>query len=354
MYQRARYLFLLLFVLMTKLSLANNYIVEQDLRYSLTYYDKFKDTFLPLELSSIKRDVVYIHFDIKETEGRFFRMIVKQDLDLFINEQLVDQYNSGDTLLMNIKDYESKYDQRFDVSIHSKYGDESFEGPWIVLEGNQFDINKKVDKDGVGVPYFKSDDSFYYLLLIFGVLLIAYLRFSKSPYLDAYFNLSHYVSRFGVDDYVILNPINGQSILLWSVVSLFYSLGLNYLGFYWLGSSQFLNIFIGLIVFFGSFFLKYFVLVLLNSLYGDIKVVRGHYFEYVRFASLIGLVSGLLVLMNRDYYVLMFVIFGSILFTAFIISLLSKLNYKRMYLISYLCVSEILPFILLVKLMSNL
>lgn len=354
MYRSIVFLYLLISCFFSHLTFADSYIIEKDLSYALTYYNKSEKTFLPLELSSIERGVVYAHLDVDEIEGRFFSLVAKNQLEVFINEKLVEHVSRGDTVLFPLSDFVSIVDRRFDLAIYCPNGLSSFEGPWILLESNQFDFEGNVEEMGVGLPFVIKDDSFYYLLIIAGVLVLAYLRSVKSIYLSSYFDVTNYFSRFGVDDYVILNPINGQSLLIWGVVSLFISLGLNFVGVYWMGEGLYLNILIGTVLLFGLLFVRYFLLVLLNTLYGNSKVVRLHFFENARFFSLLGVLVGGLVLTGRTVFVPFFVSGASILFLVFIISLLSKLDYKRMYLISYLCVSEILPFILLISLVSSL
>ena len=171
----------------------------------------------------------------------------------------------------------------------------------------------------------------------------------------AYFDFTKFVSRLGIEDFIFLNPFTGHSVLLMFLVSLFYAVALANINvsFSWFeGFNVFdiltLGFFVLLVVLF-----KYVFLLVLNSLFGDNKLLKVHFFEFVRFFSLFGFLF--LVFSIRDNSILSTILFFiySIWLLWLLLELVRKSNYRKMYLISYLCISEVFPIFILMKQMGR-
>ncbi len=341
---------LVLLLFSTFLVSGEDFIVERDYSHALTFFDNSEKTFLPTELSNREHRLLYLFLNADDVRERRLRFVVHKPLVLFLNEKLVQEFTKSITVNLDLDSLLEDSETRCDLAFYASEKVNAFDGPLLVKSIDQQNFSKESVKVGSGISYWRSDNSIYYFLLLAACLLLAYFKFVKSPYLSAYYDVTSYFSRFSVDDYVIINTFTSQALVLWGISSLLITLGFGFSHISIFEIQNLLGACIGVGLVFGLFFLKYFYLAVLNVLYGGSGQVKIHFFESIRFVSISGLMVGLLILVGLDNYRIALLIVLPLLFSVFLIALIRALQYKRMYLISYLCISEILPFIFLLKL----
>ena len=326
------------------------FIVERDYSHALTYFDNSEQTFLPTESSDRKHGLLYLFLNADDVGGRKLRFVVQESWILFLNDKLIQEYPKNKIVCLDLDSLLGNSEERCDLAFYFNNKASAFEGPWLIKSIEQQKFFKESVKVGVGNFYLRGDYSIYYFLLLAACLLLAYFKFVKSPYLAAYYDLTSYFSRFSVDDYVIINAFTSQALILWGISSLLITLGFGFSNISVFEIQNLLGACTGVGLVFGLFFLKYFYLAVLNVLYGGSGQVKAHFFESIRFMSISGLIIGFLILVGPDNYKLTLLFLLPLLFCVLLVALIRSLEYKRMYLISYLCISEILPFVFLLKL----
>ena len=235
-----------------------NFIVERDFTDALTYYDKSQKTFLPVDLSGKKHDLSYLHLNVEEVSGRRLRIVSKDPFTVFLNEKLLAQYSEADTIILNLDSLQTANDPRLDFCFYVKSQEADFLKIWLIQVVNQYEVSETNNESGVGFPFLRFDYSVYYFFLIFALLMLAYLKYIKSPYLAAYFDFTRYFSRFAVDDYVVINAFNGQAFLLWAIASLLVAMGFCFHQIVGFETNSFFGIVSRIFVVFCFFFIRYF------------------------------------------------------------------------------------------------
>ena len=176
------------------------------------------------------------------------------------------------------------------------------------------------------------------------------MRYIQSPYIYAYFDVSKFVSRLGVEDFIVLNPFSKHSLIILFLTSLFYAVGLSNLGFFFGG--QISVVLIGGVVFIGVL-LKYIFLFVINVLYGDNKLFKVHFFEFARFFTLFSVLFLFSSINQNNIFIVALCAIYILWFFWLLIVVVRRSKYRKMYLISYLCISELFPVFILLKQMGD-
>ena len=122
-------------VVLCSVSLCETLIVERDLKYSLTYFDRFQNAFLPLEYSSIDRELLYLHLEANDLLGKKLRFVASGNVKVFVNDALKEDIVSGDTLLVDFNTYSKDKQGNLDFTFYSKGGLPSIILLEVVIKG---------------------------------------------------------------------------------------------------------------------------------------------------------------------------------------------------------------------------
>lgn len=330
------------------------FIEEENLSLSAFYYDSFDEALLPVVDVSELYPVTYFILDRDSYHNKKLLFTAEKDLTFFLNGKLLQRYDDSCLVEVVLADFFDQSDRQL-LAFYNESGVDvsSFR---VVSDLKNLFANKSFSEDYVLLPLFVKNRSNAFVFSICLLLVFAYLRFVKAQYLYAYFDLSKMLSRQGVEEYIYMNPFTGQSILLMLVCSLTFALGIveQNLIFKTLMVERYVMkvILIGVAIFL-SIFLKQFFLFVLNVIYGDLKVVRVHFFEYIRMFALMSLSFCVLSFTSSSALLWGVVVLLSFWLIWLAVILTQKSRYRKMYLFSYLCGSEIFPILVLLKLLEG-
>lgn len=327
----------------------SEFLLEKDLTEYLYYYDLLDHTMLPF-VEEDNKQILYLTVRSEERLNKSLKFQASKGLFLFVDGRFVESYDEVRQVVLPISKI-SSYESGVAVfSFYNKGGVAFEDGVWLVEASSDRGL-KKDHVFNIGIDRFQLESkTMNYVVLILVCVALAYMRYIQSPYIEAYFDVTKFVSRLGVEDFIILNPFSRHSIILLFLTSLFYAVGLTNLG-YFLGT-QFDVVFLGVIVFF-VVLLKYVFLFLVNVLYGDNKLFKIHFFEFVRFFTLFSFLFLAASINQNQLFILFLCVLYGVWFLWLLVIVVKKSKYRKMYLISYLCISEIFPIFILLKQMGN-
>lgn len=330
----------------------SKYIYEKDLSQYFYYYDLLDHTLLPELAEGDMQHVRSLLLSEQEISGKQIKFQFPERIHFFLNGRLVGEYTPNEEVLLDARDLMLKKDIVHVFSFYSKKGWSVDQSVWLVDESRDVVHKNKVEYNVGKRRRLENNYTGIYVVLLLALIIMAYLRFIHSSYLMSYFDITRYVLRAGTEDFIILNPFTRHSVLIIFLMSLFYTIAfINYdvvLVSFFKGVGV-VDIFsTGLLVML-MVLIKYLYLVLINFIFGGKKVNKVHYFEFVRFFCLFGFVF--LVFSIRNLPSLNYLLLGLyfIWLVWLLIVMLRKSNYRKMYLISYLCISEIVPIFILMK-----
>jgi hypothetical protein len=313
--------------------------------------------------------------DIQSNRG-YSILVYSQKADnfLFINGSLRQKIPVGKWIVMNVDSLYKVYEQ---PTIYiTLYGSNNIEDKKLLL-GYKRSLNQKpivLSESGITAkprtpaPY----RNYIVLVSMFILVMFSYLSNSYIRAFQRYFNLKDLFNTLVREQSFLINkPLNRMNImfiiLLSLIISLFYML-LQSKGIYVFGGRTILQEGETLGVLLSNYFrislavfvimvMKYFFISLVGQLFNLEKVVDLHYFKIIQSSSLFftALVLALLVLF-MDYFphdfnwqVYLFtpiVIFYLIRFFILYFTIIRSIPIQSLYLISYLCIVELLPVIL--------
>ena len=327
-----------------------SYIEEEQLKLRAYYYDAFDDALLPVMNPDDNYETTYLILDGDKVLKKKVRFQRADGLSLFINGQLYQEYTDSGVVELDLSSLFNS--QKRQILVFHKKGGYSLNNAVLLGELNNSNYGRIVI-DGYGlldreIP--RRSQVYVLLILVFGVF--AYFRFIHSQYLYAYFDLTKMFSRQGVEEYILLHPFTGQSLVLMFACSLLYALGAiegEFIKINVVDSAPLLNVLLLGVLLFFLFFVKQLYLYFLNYVFGQKKLVKNHFFEYARFYNLFSVLffvvsfSAIFLVKWVFWFVLCFWLIW------LIIILIRRSNLRKMYLISYLCASEIFPLVLVFK-----
>jgi len=334
---------------------SSEFIYERDLSKHLFYYDLLDRTMLPYVNLEVPENVLYGLLKSDFEKKGFLIFQTENKASLFLDGYLLGEFLADTKVIVDLDalHLEEGIDHLF--SFYSREGVSFLDGVWVVTKlKNQF--QKGDSADNVGIYRFREKKvTHLYVFLVLSLVVLAYMRFIQSPYISAYFDVTKFASRLGIEDFIFINPFTWHSVVIMFLVSGFYAVGLANIDFYFglFNSYNIVNIFFlsALIVIVLLF--KYVFLLVLSSLFGDSKVSKIHFFEFIRFFSLFGFFF-------LAYSIHANTLLGNILLGVYLIwlvwvlfELVRKSRYRKMYLISYLCISEVFPIFILLKQMGR-
>jgi len=327
------------------------YIEEQSLQLRGFYYDSFDDALLPIRNVSDVYPTTYFVFD---RENNWCKKLVFNSvpgLSVFVNGRLLTKYEESKPVELLFSDVFNDSEEQL-IVFFKEDGYNTFSVKLVTDLKNLFQ-NKEASDKYLLLPLELEQKSevFVFLAVIFAVF--AYLRFTNAQYLYAYFDLTKMFSRQGIEEYIYLNPFSGQSIIIMLSCSMLFAIGMVEiqavnLGFF---NENYLlkGLFIGGVLF-ALMFGKQLYLLFLNVVFGDVKLLKYHYFEYARLYAVSSVLFCLTVFGAQS--LLSYAMYAVAVFwmVRLILVLIQRSSYRKMYLISYLCASEIFPLLITFKL----
>ncbi len=330
----------------------SNFIHEKDLSQHFYYYDLLDNTVLPLVTDTKDKNVLYLFLSSSEVKGKKIT---------FTPQGLQHIYCDGRFLLdvdketvLNLNELKLNKKQTHTLAFYSSSGVIFEGGVWLVDDSkNALVKTKTVQNQGV-LRFQEQNMTSIYVVLILVFVVLGYMRYTQSPYLSAYFDVSKFTYRTGVEDFIYMNPFTKQSILLLFLVALLYAVGLVNRDVFFGTYSRFEggNLLITGTIILAVVFLKYAYLYLINLLFGGNKIYKVHFFEFARFFALFGLAFLFLSLKGNFFLSGILVVVYLIWLLWLLFELVKKSRYRNVYLFSYLCISELFPVLLLVKIIG--
>lgn len=313
--------------------------------------------------------------DIQSNRGHNILVYAQKDDNfLFINGSLRQKIPVGKWIVLNVDSLYRAYEQP--VIYITLYGSNDIEDKKLML-GYKRSLNQKpivlaesgiTAKPRTPAPY----RNYIVLVSMFILVFFSYLSNSYIRAFQRYFNLKDLFNTFARDQSSLINnPLNRMNVMFIILLSLIISL------FYMLLQSKDINIFGGrtilqegdtLGILLSNYFrmtlavfvlmvIKYFFIGVVGQLFNLEKIVDLHYFKIVQASSLF--YSALVLLLsilfmqylpnNFNWQAYLFTpIVAFYLIRVFILysTIIRGIPKQNLYLISYLCIVEILPVIL--------
>jgi hypothetical protein len=333
----------------------NRFIYEKNLSQHFYYFDLLDHTMLPYVNSERTKKVLYVSLDHEELENKKIVFIPVDDMSLYMNGHLINEFSAGSNVVIDFDSLGRQVNKEHEFAFYSEKGAQFLGSGWVVSESqDRFGKKALIYNDGIYRLMIENKSSIYLVLLI-ALVVLASMRYVQSPYIMAYFDVTKYGTRLGVEDFIYLNPFTGQSIVLMFLVSLVYAVSLvnvnvNYGWFETINVFKLLLFGVGILL---GIFLKYAFLFLVNLLFGDIKVYKIHFFEFIRFFSLFSVLFFVFSIQTNVLFSIGLALVYLVWNLWLLFELVQKSKYRKMYLISYLCISEIFPVFVLVKQMGE-
>lgn len=377
---RQPFLFFLLFLSTSfvESSLAQgsgNYYVVKDLKPDWLIYDYTSSLLVPY-IPSVNKDSRVIHFniDIDLFEDSYIQIHYMPKTGFFINNHLVDYSDQESTRTYSI-DSLSEYFPRspFFVSIYSE-SQLSNLGTRVVTphDGIDFALEDEMFLPIHNVPYSRVMESIKTGVILIFILYAFFLNSGRKIFME-YYNISNTFIRVSVDEFLNrtakITRIDMVYIMGLSIVMSFISMMIIDYQDASVGSMA-IKSFIGfmstwlilIFVLFFWFLIRFFIISFMSNIFQirEVKVI--HTFELIRVTNFFSLVFFIMVFAALFIFkvqsetlglilsrmLLLVVIFRiAVLFVKF----LNSTPYKKLYLFAYLCIAEIIPVLVGLKLL---
>ena len=360
----------------------NGFRVIKDLKRSLLIYSNKQKSFVPHAFGAqVNVPVVSTNLSGKEFSGNKLMVCGQPGTSLFVDQKIVASQKNDTCLSFDIDSLFSTYgrsgeDDMF-LSVYHKD---------LEIDALQFSIVKKLSDEEIlkiesntdimavsrDVSLFKD---FYVIGLLLILALIAMIKVAYPKIFSEFFSLGKVFSFKWREDSLIasraISSVNLLFLIVYSllmsfiVVVLWHETGtapqqFDFIVFNDFSSSFFSWITIAFFVYF-IMILKYIIIYISSSLLGFKDIVSYHFLDYIRISQIF--MIGLLIIISfstisfrnfitPDSAIFPYIIFTSVFLTTMLLffKLLSSTSYKNIHLFSYLCTAELVPFLVLSKL----
>lgn len=343
---------------------SEDYLIK-DLNHSWLVYSPSLNSYVPLTNFKQKRHTFNLRINTKDYERFLFRIETHNASDIYINQQFfLELPNAKDTIIPIKKIREFSDADTVSISVYSQN---------ISVKPNYAAIIREVNTE-IGLSPFsytligRKSELYSNLLLVsllLIVVLIAILKSIDSEKLEIYFNLVRLFSNRKVDDYLYQHAFSGTTLpyLISSAFIISVVLLINRYSFFPLDTFGIENGFLKLtgvvlvnaIIILLLYLVKYIYLRFIGVFVSVRRFSERHFFEFSRVFS-IGFAIILLFSLAINSFGLSASWLNITLFLFFFLWIIritfvgrQELGFKNMYLFSYLCASEIIPFILILK-----
>ena len=374
-------LFLVLLLIFPKKGMGeeNAQVYEQarDMKKSLLVYDSKQKSYVPYVYGTpFYANAASFILNTKENEGLYLDIDTKGKSALFVENDIVALQDVGDRLLLDIDSLRRSYDtEALFMTLYQKELNLNTATISIVRKVGNSVLNDHT-AEGIAIVSreFSSFKNYYIVGLLLILALFAMLKATYPRAFGEFYSVSRAFSmRWREDSVIAGKPVSGASflfLLMYCLVMAFviqaflhetgnaiaqFNIDI-YEGF---TASLFSWFGLALLVFF-AMVIKLLIIWVASNLLGFKDMVSVHFFDYMRISQillfLLLIAATLSVLSYNDFLEssnnLMGYVFGfTVLLTVILLffKLLSTPVYRNMYLISYLCTTEILPLIIGVK-----
>lgn len=371
---RKLFYIVLLFTLSAEALAQSDTVLVKDFSNDWYFFDGDKQ--LPLvRKSDFKGNIVNLSIDKRDYEDALLSIQSSQEVSLFIDGKLIDVFS--DRINLNFQELGFGQDV-VSLSIYAKGLNPYFlsTGAYKVIEGNLDPLKEDV----VVVNPRIGDEAFHNYLILslitLGALLAVLMnRFPKV--ISEYFKLSRALSPRELDENLLKSrPFVASNIFMYGFLSLI--IAFNILGlvnisdalpqiemFHPKSLSQAILSWLQITVLvFGAILLKLIVVGYFASLYSLQGFVNSHFYNFIRLLLMIACFVLLLIsvfqlggfhLNSSTYYTMYLATIFSLIFLSAIIylKLLSSAPFKNLHLFSYLCATELIPFVIILSLGIN-
>jgi len=353
--------------------LGQSKIIVADLRDDWMYFDKEYNAYFPL-LTNEKRMLTSASqlVDLKKYSLYNLNFVAQPGLSLFINNKIVYDNVSDQTLNVSLgidslpkgsgneKDLLTFYNHSGNLPIHQ------------IVVGTVANIDTTTKMENGIKPHPRNIDSSHSYFIIFFLIIITGIAILKNRYPKKFYELFRFSNLIPEMDENVVWDLSSFPILLFIIInSLCVALILFVINNQFeLNSALLLNIFnmksvLGILMISGAFFLiylvKYFQLKVTGWIFNLKEIVKIQFFELMKVSLKINTFLTVLILIfySSGYFKLTIDFNYFIYFTVFsLLIVLFRVGYltftltgfRNIYLFSYLCTTEIVPLVILVKL----
>lgn len=355
-------LFYFSFVLVGLLS-AKDAIIRD---YSLSWveYNKYTDSYIPLIELNKKHHNFNLYIDLNENENYCLKFSAEKNTEIFFNQQYFSRVDTAGVCYIDLKDIPKDIlAKKVLVTFYNKV---QFRLPKDIALVKKEHLSDDSDTKYTLMKRFKSPFS---NLILIGIILvfvfISLLKSADSERLNAFFNPSKMFTHRDVEEYVYLNVFSLNTLPYLIVGALIISVyllsnGMSFFGlddltkretFGEISGAIFYNFFIVLML----LVLKYVFLFVLSFFVETKKFINRQYFEFVRISiivfSLLLMVSSVKQMGDLGHTIVVFFTIGLSVFWFLRMGFISyqKLEFRKVYLICYLCTSELVPLVIILK-----
>lgn len=386
LFQRLCCLFLLL-TFVTKFAFATpidsaNYVPFQDLEAEWQVYDDKYKAYVPY-ISARHKGTKTISFWLDTEKSNYYYLVIKLKKDeyFFINQQLHQVIGKDGWQAYKIDSLQKIYkDKKMFLTFYNKNASVGLTDSFIGVFSPKI-INKKVTKNSTTSleEYFrqKINNPKTSIIILVGILIFAFYTLLWNIYPRHFYNFLNIKKLFSLarreDENALNKPLSAGNVLfvlgcvlLGAYFGLMFQEVQNYkLPFFVREGSIFVNIynyFLFVLTFAVLIAGKFVLIVFLERLLGLDKISNAHFYEHVRFSQILYVLLcglGLYYFVVNPHQMLVFktlssiiLLFGFISRSIFLWIHVNKISGMRnIYLISYLCASEIIPVLIYIKLL---
>jgi hypothetical protein len=342
---------------------AQAFVVKRDLRGERLVFDG--TAFVPFEQRSGNEEVFYVKLRNPDPRGEFVRVTAKQPVSLFINNQLAGTFKSAIFPIDSL----ARAAGADDLVLAAYFNEQDIND--ISTELLSATTTKQVEGHDKRRPYFFHDFVIFGALVL--LIMIAVIVRMNPKLASDYFSVPRIFSFREMDDAQIYTRIGSSSNILFYV---FCSL---LLGFYLMVIFHFVTTvypvshlfqsasFVGAmfdwlklsVLMLGLLLLKIILVVGFSSLFGMAEVAGIHFFNWVRIIVVFfGILSAFLIiyfiwygqdvsLLSAMLRLLAWIIAGWIVLI--FLKLTSKSKASMFHLFSYICATELIPFLFIIR-----
>ncbi len=343
-------------------------VIIKDLSHNWLAYDEDQEYYLPIvdffENSSKTRS---LYQNFQHSKGYLLTFSVQPGLCLYINNQLVYKFLERKEIDIPVSEILKKTTNHKKILL-TFFHPKADVPHQIYLTYLHQTSNYLAHADMYKIEYKKQESEKETLIISFFVFigLVTYLKYNASSWFDTYFNFQSAL-RGGrlVEDYILSRVMSFQTVVVFIVIGILFNLilklfnltFLNLQSFAFPERYQYIGVFaVGIFYITVFFVIKYYFLSVVSSFLKIGQFFKLHYFESVRTYLLILLVLFFLALLQINltvFYYFLVIAFGTWLIKlGFLVK--KEIGFRKIYLFSYLCASEIIPVVLLLKQITTL
>lgn len=369
------FLFSLIMIHVSQAQRQNNqdYYLLKDLKTEWMVYDN-KNHFLIPYMTAIAATSPVIHFWI-ETEENLSNLIsieYPENCGIFIQDKLIDYFEKPGQVVYPVDSLDKLYktDSLF-FSIYLPAGMDRLKT--VLLSSKKVSATDMSAGEFMKIRKVKRPrfSEFVKVSVILLVVLITFLYNASHRQFIQYFNISRSFSRVSTDEFLARTASFSKTdflyMLVMSVLMAFHILMITYHRDQYKSYEELTSLsdpFAGWILLFPVIFIWYMFRILIINIFSNLFRIRDmqpiHMFELIRVTDFFSLAALIFTILAFFVFRLSFDSYSNLLIAGFLgfnflrlsiiaIKFLNSTTYKKLYLITYLCISELIPLIIGVK-----